>query len=85
MSKDSAPDHAAISALPFEEAMRQLEAIVSELERGDVKLEASIALYEKGEALKKRCEALLSEAQMRIEKITLGADGKPSGKVPLDN
>ena len=85
MSKDSAPDDAVISALPFEEAMRQLEAIVTELERGDVKLEASIALYEKGEALKKRCEALLSEAQMRIEKITLGADGKPSGKVALDN
>jgi exodeoxyribonuclease VII small subunit len=85
MSKDSAPDQTAISALPFEEAMRQLEAIVSELERGDVNLEASIGLYEKGEALKKRCEALLAEAQMRIEKITLSTDGKPSGKVPLDN
>ncbi|MGL5446504.1 MAG: exodeoxyribonuclease VII small subunit [Rhabdaerophilum sp.] len=83
MSKENTPDPSA--ALPFEEAMKQLEAIVAELERGDVSLEASIALYEKGEALKKRCEVLLAEAQMRIEKITLGADGKPSGKVPLDN
>jgi exodeoxyribonuclease VII small subunit len=85
MSKDTTLDPAAIAALPFEEAMRQLEAIVAELERGDVSLEASIALYEKGEALKKRCETLLAEAQMRIEKITLGSDGKPTGKVPLDN
>jgi exodeoxyribonuclease VII small subunit len=85
MSKENTPDQTAISALPFEEAMRQLEAIVTELERGEVKLEASIGLYEKGELLKKRCETLLAEAQMRIEKITLGTDGKPSGKVPLDN
>lgn len=83
MSKDNTPTP--VAALPFEEAMKQLEAIVAELERGDVSLEASIALYEKGEALKKRCELLLAEAQMRIEKITLGADGKPVGKVPLDN
>jgi exodeoxyribonuclease VII small subunit len=84
MSKDT-PDTTPISALPFEEAMRQLESIVAGLERGDVSLEASIALYEKGELLKKRCEELLAEAQMRIEKITLGADGKPSGKAALDN
>lgn len=64
--------------------MRQLEAIVADLERGDVSLEKSIELYERGEALKKRCELLLREAEMRIEKITLGADGKPAGTTPLD-
>jgi exodeoxyribonuclease VII small subunit len=84
MSKDARPDLAAIAVLPFEEAMRQLETIVASLERGDVSLEDSIKLYETGEALKKRCDALLREAEMRIEKITLGADGQPSGTVPLD-
>lgn len=71
--------------MPFEEAMRELETIVSGLEKGEVSLEASISMYERGEALKARCEALLKEAEMRIEKITLGADGKPAGSVPLDN
>jgi exodeoxyribonuclease VII small subunit len=83
MSKDPAPA-AAIATLPFEEAMRQLEAIVGQLERGEVSLEESIGLYEKGEALKKRCETLLQEAEMRIQKIQLGPDGKPSGTTPLD-
>ena len=73
-----------IVALPFEKAMSELEAIVSELERGDVSLEASIAKYERGELLKKRCETLLREAEMRISKIQLGPDGKPSGATPLD-
>ena len=73
-----------LSTLPFEEAMRQLETIVTELERGDVGLEQSIGLYEQGEALKRRCEALLKEAEMRIEKITLRADGTPKGTEPLD-
>jgi exodeoxyribonuclease VII small subunit len=83
MSKETAADPA-LATLPFEEAMRQLEAIVSQLERGEVSLEESIGLYEKGEALKKRCETLLREAEMRIEKIQFGADGKPSGTTPLD-
>lgn len=83
MSKDTTPD-AALAQIPFEEAMRQLEAIVSQLERGEVSLEESIGLYERGEALKKRCETLLREAEMRIEKIQFGSDGKPSGTTPLD-
>lgn len=64
--------------------MRELEAIVSGLEKGEVTLEASISMYERGEQLKARCEALLREAEMRIEKITLGADGRPAGSQPLD-
>lgn len=73
-----------IAALPFEEALRQLEGIVARLERGDVPLEESIAIYTRGEALKARCDALLKQAEARIEKITLGADGKPAGATPLD-
>jgi exodeoxyribonuclease VII small subunit len=76
--------HADIASLPFEKALAELEAIVNRLERGDVALEDSIAIYERGEALKAHCEAMLRRAEARIEKITLGADGKPSGTEPLD-
>ncbi|MCA0401751.1 MAG: exodeoxyribonuclease VII small subunit [Proteobacteria bacterium] len=81
MSTNMPPD---IAALPFEQAMKELDTIVTELERGDVSLEKSIEKYERGEHLKKRCEALLAEAEMRINKISLGADGKPAGAAPLD-
>ena len=70
--------------MPFEAAMAELESIVDSLEKGSVTLEESIQLYERGEKLKVRCEALLKDAEMRIEKIALGADGKPKGVVPLD-
>jgi exodeoxyribonuclease VII small subunit len=73
-----------ISKMPFEVAIAELEGIVDRLEKGSVTLEESIQLYERGEALKARCEALLKDAEMRIEKIALGADGKPKGLVPLD-
>jgi exodeoxyribonuclease VII small subunit len=72
------------TGLPFEKALADLETIVTRLERGEVALEDSIALYEKGEALKKHCETLLKAAEMRIEKIVLGKDGKPKGTEPLD-
>ena len=84
MSKNPASDNADIGAMPFEQAMKELEAIVGRLEAGDVSLEASIAAYERGELLKKRCESLLRAAETRIEKIKLGADGAPSGTTPLD-
>ena len=73
-----------IAKLPFEQALAQLEAIVDQLEKGTVPLEESITIYERGEALKKHCDALLKSAEQRIEKITLGADGKPKGAEPLD-
>ncbi|MFT3989450.1 exodeoxyribonuclease VII small subunit [Aestuariivirga sp.] len=73
-----------IQALPFEKALAQLEEIVNRLESGKVDLEQSIAIYERGEALKKHCEALLKDAEVRIEKITLKPDGSPSGTAPLD-
>ncbi len=73
-----------IEAMPFEKALAELEGIVDQLEKGAVSLDDSIRLYERGEALKKRCEELLRNAEMRIEKITLAADGKPKGVAPLD-
>ena len=73
-----------IGELPFEKALAELETIVGRLERGDVPLEESIASYERGEALKLRCEGLLREAEAKIERITLGADGRPTGTTPLD-
>lgn len=76
--------HDDIATLPFEVALKELEAIVDQLEKGDVKLEESIELYDRGERLKKRCDALLQAAEMRIEKISLGPDGKPKGIEPLD-
>jgi len=78
---DSSPD---IAKMPFEAALAELEAIVDKLEKGSVALEDSIQLYERGEALKKHCESLLKSAEMRIEKITLSADGKVKGTTPLD-
>ncbi len=73
-----------MAALPFERALSELEEIVTKLERGSVPLEESITIYERGEALKKHCEALLRNAEMRIEKITLGADGQPAGLERFD-
>jgi exodeoxyribonuclease VII small subunit len=77
-------DQTAIKTLPFEKALEELEAIVRRLERGDVALEDSIAIYERGEALKKHCEALLKKAEARIEKITIGPDGQAAATTPLD-
>ncbi|WP_438749788.1 exodeoxyribonuclease VII small subunit [Pararhizobium sp. O133] len=73
-----------VSSLSFEKAVEELESIVSALERGDVALDKSIEIYERGEALKKHCEALLGAAENRIEKIRLDRAGKPQGVEPLD-
>ena len=73
-----------IDELTFEAALAELESIVERLETGKVDLEESIAIYERGEKLKKRCEQLLKSAEARIEKITLKGDGTPAGTEPLD-
>ena len=73
-----------IKKMPFERAIEELESIVKDLEGGKVPLEQSVALYERGEALKKRCEELLRQAEARVEKITLDANGNPTGSEPLD-
>ncbi len=74
----------AVAKLTFETALAELEGIVGQLEKGQVGLEDSIRLYERGEELKKHCDALLKSAEARIEKITLGPDGNPKGVEPLD-
>jgi len=79
-----ADTHADVKKLPFERAIEELESIVKRLEEGKVPLEESVAIYERGEALKKRFEELLRQAEARVEKITLDADGKPTGSEPLD-
>ncbi|OYX43131.1 MAG: exodeoxyribonuclease VII small subunit [Sphingomonadales bacterium 32-64-22] len=73
-----------IAGMTFEDALRALEEVVRKLESGEVPLDESITLYERGEALRMHCQARLDAAQARIEKIVAGPDGKPSGTVPLD-
>ncbi len=73
-----------ISEMTFEQAMSELERIVTELERGDVPLEDSISLYEKGAELKKRCETKLKEAEQKVAAITLDEDGSVIGTKPLE-
>jgi exodeoxyribonuclease VII small subunit len=70
--------------LSFEDALKELESVVARLERGDVALDDSIALYERGAQLKARCERKLAEAEEKVARITLSADGQPTGTVPLD-
>jgi len=74
----------AVTDLTFEAAMAELERVVSQLEGSQVALEDSIRLYERGEALKKQCEAKLKSAEEKIAKITLGSDGQPTGTVPVE-
>jgi exodeoxyribonuclease VII small subunit len=73
-----------IEKLSFEEAMRELEATVGKLETGEATLEESIALYERGAALRQHCEKRLREAEDRVEKITLAANGQPTGTEPAE-
>ena len=73
-----------VKKMSFEEAMRELEGVVNQLERGDVELEKSIELYERGALLKARCDETLRAAEEKVAKITTGADGKAAGTEPLD-
>ena len=66
-----------IKTLTFEKALAELEGIVQKLESGEAELETSIALYERGAALKAHCETKLKSAQEKIEKIVVGENGKP--------
>jgi exodeoxyribonuclease VII small subunit len=76
--------HADVNKLPFERAIEELETIIKRLEEGKVPLEESVAIYERGEALRQRCEELLRQAEARVEKITLDSAGTPKGTEPLD-
>ena len=70
----------AIESMSFEEALNELQTLVKALEKGEAKLEEAIRAYERGAALKQHCERKLREAQAKIEKITLTADGGLSGE-----
>ena len=78
-------DTAPLAELSFEDALKQLEAIVRQLESGEVPLNESIALYAKGDALRRQCEERLKAASARIEQIQLGQDGRPAGAQPFDD
>lgn len=80
--EDTAAD---IAALSFEDALRALEEVVRKLESGEVPLDATITLYERGEALRKHCQARLDAAQARIEKIVAGPDGQAAAVQPFDS
>ncbi len=73
-----------VQKLTFEKAIEELETIVKRLEDGQVPLEESVKIYERGEALKRRCEELLRQAEARVDKITTDAAGQPTGTTPLD-
>jgi exodeoxyribonuclease VII small subunit len=73
-----------LSDMSFEQALKALEDVVRRLETGEVPLEESIDLYERGETLRKHCQARLDAAQARIDKIVAGPDGKAAGTEPFD-
>ena len=73
-----------VEEMSFEQAMKELETVVGQLERGDVALDQSIALYERGALLKKRCEAELKRAEEKVAAITLDAEGTPTGTKPVE-
>ncbi|UXN04317.1 MULTISPECIES: exodeoxyribonuclease VII small subunit [unclassified Bartonella] len=77
-------DNADVSTMSFEKALSELEHIVENLERGDVPLEQSILIYERGEALKKHCDTLLKTAENKVEKIRLNKNNEADGVEPLD-
>ena len=77
-------DNTDVKKMSFEEALAALEGIVQDLEGGEVALDQSIAIYERGEALKKHCGELLKAAEDRVEKIKLDRQGNATGLEPLD-
>ena len=83
MATKSKANDTPVDQLSFESALKELEEIVARLEQGEVDLEDSIALYERGQALKAHCEKKLKAAEGRLEKVVLGAKG-PEGVKPAD-
>jgi exodeoxyribonuclease VII small subunit len=78
MSEPTIPDD--IGAMSFEDALAELEQIVRRLEGGQVRLDDAIQCYERGALLKRHCEKKLSEAQQRVDRIVIGADGSVSAE-----
>lgn len=84
MLRENSMSDTPVNEMNFEAAMTELEAVLGKLERGDVALDESIALYERGALLKARCEAKLKEAEEKVAAITLDADGNPAGLKPVE-
>lgn len=72
-----------IASLSFEDALKELETIVQQLEQGKTKLDEAITAYERGALLKRHCEQKLAEAKMKVEKISFSADGSVTSQ-PAD-
>jgi exodeoxyribonuclease VII small subunit len=77
-------DDVPVEEMSFEQALAELETIVRTLEQGSAPLDQAIELYQRGDRLKRHCEARLKAAQARIEQIALGPDGQPTGTSPFD-
>jgi exodeoxyribonuclease VII small subunit len=77
--------HADVAEMSYEVALRELEQIVGKLERGDVDLEESITMFERGAALRDHCDGRLRQAEARVEKLALDSNGAPTGAAPLEN
>ncbi|MDJ0640349.1 MAG: exodeoxyribonuclease VII small subunit [Paracoccaceae bacterium] len=75
---------APVDKMSFEDAMKELESVVNRLESGDVPLDDSIKLYERGAALKAHCQKKLAEAEEKVAQITLDGEGNPTGTAPVD-
>lgn len=73
-----------IAKMGFEDALKELEQIVRSLESGDAKLDDAIASYERGAALKKHCEAKLTEAKTRVERISFSSDSDTAKTEPAE-
>lgn len=73
-----------IARMSYEEALQQLETIVSQLERGNVPLEESMTIFERGAALRAHCDARLKSVEARVEKLAFDGGGNPTGTEPLD-
>ncbi len=84
MTDTQATPAAPVEAMSFEDALRELEAIVETLEQGRGSLDDAIAAYERGAALKKHCQKKLEEARLKVEKIKLDESGQPSGTTDFD-
>ncbi|MDA9329836.1 exodeoxyribonuclease VII small subunit [Amylibacter sp.] len=74
-----------IEDMSFEQAMNELENVVTSLEGSQIALDDSIAMYERGAALKAHCEAKLKAAEEKVAKITFSSDGQPGGLTPFDS
>lgn len=81
MAKETNSD---IKSMTFEAALKELEQIVARLEHGDVPLEESIQIYERGEALRSHCDQLLTQAEAKVEKIAISPDGSAGQTQPME-